>query len=528
MKLLIVDDEPLIQKRLEQLIVSSPLGIHSVLSTSDSVEAMELLKEQAPQILITDIRMPQISGLDLARYVYENQLDTLVIFITGYSDFEYAKSGIAYQVFDYLLKPIDEKGAIQSVKKAIHAVLEKQKHDDIHNLFQNYFSTHFHSARRQFIEKLLFHPLTQTKEQLLSIQKQFRMDAASFCLCAIHFTCGNNYGEEFYYSYMTEQYLTRNFQDFLTYPFGETIYILWMCEHSAPPVSDMYERFLEIKERLEQSYPITVFAGISDFADDLSQIPFLRKQVTRCLENADVNASSHITFFSDLPDALVHEEYFDIIQSITQLIRLIRLGEKEPVRKEYEKILKQFDGRPESYISETVSLIISNILLFIQDLSLPPTESAKIENNILAPLREQTDVRLKLQYLQYWIDFIVDWVSDTQAAEQNHLIQRIYDYIDANYADSIGLASLSDHVNRNPSYLSRFIKQNTNKNFSQILTERRMEEAKNLLRSTNLKIPQIAEKTGYPNVRYFTRVFHSQFSMSPTDYRNITSTFFNS
>lgn len=528
MKLLIVDDEPLIQKRLEQLITSSPLGLHTVLSTSDPCEAMELLKEQSPQILLTDIRMPQISGLDLARYIYENQLDTLVIFITGYSDFEYAKSGIAYQVFDYLLKPIDEEGAVRSIRKAINAVLEKQKHEELHNLFQNYFSTHFASARRQFIEKLLFHPVTQTNEQLLSIQKQFQMDTDSFCLCAVHFTCSSSFDEEFYYSFMAEQYLTRSFQDFLTYPFGDTVYILWMHGTPVPSVSDIYQRFQTIKEKLEQSYPITIFAGISDFSEDLSQIPYLRKQVTRCLENACLKSNTPITFFRDLPDTLVREEYFDIIQSITKLIRLIRLGEKDPVRKEYEKILEQFHGRPESYISEAVSLIISNILLFIQDLSLPPTEAAKIENNIVAPLRQQTDVQLKLQYLQYWIDYIVDWINDTQAAEQNHLMQTIYDYIDANYSDSIGLASLSDHVNRNPSYLSRFIKQNTNKNFSQILMERRMEEAKNLLRGTNLKIPQIAEKTGYPNVRYFTRVFHSQFSMSPTDYRNITSTFFNS
>lgn len=104
MKLLIVDDEPLILKRLEQLIVSSAVGIHEVYATSNPAEALEMLKECAPQILITDIRMPKVSGVDLARYAYENQMQTLVIFVTGYSDFEYAKSGIAYQVFDYLLR----------------------------------------------------------------------------------------------------------------------------------------------------------------------------------------------------------------------------------------------------------------------------------------------------------------------------------------------------------------------------------------------------------------------------------------
>lgn len=94
-----------------------------------------------------------------------------------------------------------------------------------------------------------------------------------------------------------------------------------------------------------------------------------------------------------------------------------------------------------------------------------------------------------------------------------------------NYKDAIGLTSLAEYVNRNPSYLSRFIKQQTNKNFSQILTERRIDEAKSLLRTTNLKIPQIAEKTGYPNVKYFTRVFNTQVSMSPADYRKITTAF---
>lgn len=526
MKLLIVDDEPLILKRLEQLMSSSAVGIHEVYATSNPSEAMELLQEHAPQILITDIRMPKVSGVDLARYVYENGMQTLVIFVTGYSDFEYAKSGIAYQVFDYLLKPIDEEESLNTVKKAVSTIQEKQKHDEIHSLFQNYFSTHFLAARRQFLEKLLFHPLTHTREQLLSIQKQFRMDAEAFCLCAVRFTCSSGFGEDFYYSYMTEQYLNRSFQDFLTYPFGDTIYLLWMGQ-GTPSAPVMYGRFQKIREKLELNYPIQVFAGISDFTDDLSQVQLLRKQVARCLEYTQHKGAAPIAFFSDLPDTLVHEEYFDMIHSITKLIRLLRLGEKETVQEEYAKIMRQFQGRQDSYISEMIDLITSNILLFIQDLSVPSTELAKMERQILVPLRQQTDVQLKLQYVQYWMDYLADWIFDAQAAEQNRLMQSIYDYIDTHYADSIGLASLSEHVNRNPSYLSRFIKQQTNKNFSQILTGRRMEEAKSLLRGTSLKVPQIAQKTGYPNVRYFNRVFHSHFSMSPTDYRKVTAAFFN-
>ena len=282
-------------------------------------------------------------------------------------------------------------------------------------------------------------------------------------------------------------YLNRSFFDFLTYPFGDMIYMLWLPQNGQPAVSAMYGRFQEIREKLEMNYPVRVFAGISDFTDDLSKVQLLRKQVARCLEHTAQKGAAPIAFFSDLPDAFVHEEYFDMVHTITKLIRLLRMGEKVPVQQEYEKITRQFQGRTDSYISEMIDLITSNILLFIQGLSIPSTELAKMERQILVPLRQQTDVQLKLQYVQYWLDYLVDWIFDAQAAEQNRLMQSIYDYIDANFGDSIGLASLSEHVNRNPSYLSRFIKQQTNKNFSQILTGRRMEEAKSLLRTTSLR-----------------------------------------
>ena len=188
MKILIVDDEPLIQIKLEDLLKKNLNGNYKVFSTSDSYEALEILKEQKPQILLTDIRMPRITGVDLAKYVFESQMHTAVLFITGYSDFEYAKSGIDYHVFDYLLKPIEDEKAIRSVKKAISYVSEYQKHEEMYSLFQNYFSNHFEMARKQFIEKLLFLPLTESKEQFNNIQRQFNMMAESYCLCAITFS----------------------------------------------------------------------------------------------------------------------------------------------------------------------------------------------------------------------------------------------------------------------------------------------------------------------------------------------------
>ena len=105
------------------------------------------------------------------------------------------------------------------------------------------------------------------------------------------------------------------------------------------------------------------------------------------------------------------------------------------------------------------------------------------------------------------------------------LIEQIKSFIYDNFHKPLGLTEIADHLHRNPSYISRFIKQQTGQNLTQILTEVRMSHAKTLLKNTNLKISHIAQKTGYPNQQYFNRIFTEQEGMSPSDYRKITQTF---
>lgn len=98
-------------------------------------------------------------------------------------------------------------------------------------------------------------------------------------------------------------------------------------------------------------------------------------------------------------------------------------------------------------------------------------------------------------------------------------------YIKSNYNQSISLTSVSEYVQRNPSYVSRLIRQHTGKNFTMILTEKRVEASKRLLKETDKKITDISDLVGYPNQRYFNRVFSSYVGMAPNDYRKITQTF---
>ena len=107
MKILIVDDEDIQRQKLVQLISESPLSFSDILCAPEVPTAIDIIETHHPDIVLSDIRMPVKNGLDLAQYVKETYPEILVILITGYSEFEYAQAAIRYNVFDYILKPID-------------------------------------------------------------------------------------------------------------------------------------------------------------------------------------------------------------------------------------------------------------------------------------------------------------------------------------------------------------------------------------------------------------------------------------
>ena len=125
MKLLIADDEQTIRNGLLSLPWKN-IGIEEVYQAENGLAAKEILKAERIDIVISDIKMPGLSGLELAEYIKECSMDTAVIFLTGYSDFEYARRAIRNQVSDYLLKPIRRKDILETVERVLQALERKR------------------------------------------------------------------------------------------------------------------------------------------------------------------------------------------------------------------------------------------------------------------------------------------------------------------------------------------------------------------------------------------------------------------
>ena len=159
LRAIVIDDEESIRFLIQNRVAFSGLDIQFVGEAEDGEAGMEIFRNTKPDIVLTDIRMPGITGIELAKQINQMDYGAKIVFLTGYAEFEYARYGIEYKVFDYLLKPVDEQEAIKCINRAISAFHAEQKHTEMYQIFQDYFVKNQELIRQQFVEKLFFQPV---------------------------------------------------------------------------------------------------------------------------------------------------------------------------------------------------------------------------------------------------------------------------------------------------------------------------------------------------------------------------------
>ena len=185
MKILIVDDEDIQRQKLVQLISESPLSFSDILCAPEVPTAIDIIETHHPDIVLSDIRMPVKNGLDLAQYVKETYPEILVILITGYSEFEYAQAAIRYNVFDYILKPIDAESTLSCIRHAIAKLEASRRRESNYEVLRSYFNENESYIRKQFLQELIFWSSPMSEEQLLVQKNLLHIDIRDFRLVVI-------------------------------------------------------------------------------------------------------------------------------------------------------------------------------------------------------------------------------------------------------------------------------------------------------------------------------------------------------
>lgn len=530
-KVLLVDDEALIREAISENIQWEEMGFSFMGACENGKQAIEMIEKEQPDLLLTDINMPFVDGMELTKYVYENYPDTKVIIISGFDEFEYAKNAVKYQVLEYILKPItpmEFSQTLQRVKKLFDERRESQR--DMKKIRSAYVSN-LPTLQGRYLHHLLNG--TVDYEKLQEKQEELRLNLRAEC-----YNTALVEGDSL--EPFTKQYA--NVKDelalFAIYNITAEIVaeegcgIVFQSMEEKTVIIFMGTNKKILKEKMNQILP-RIRAAIEEFLN--IQVTIAVGKTVFSVEGlsdsfAKTKSALEYKFMLGGNQTIAAEEYeeirnsakrMDIFEWASRIATAIRTNKEEDIITRTREFISQIKI---SYVNKNRSIVyVQNLLLSVINL-LDMTE--ELEEEVYA--RERTFVNEIYQFdnldaitgkLTEIFFVISKGMSNQRDSYGKRQALLALDYIEEHYADSeVTLNSVCNSLAMSTSYFSSVFKNHTGETFIEALTKKRIEKAKVFLEQTNKKTYEIAELVGYSDAHYFSITFKKITGKTPTEY----------
>lgn len=514
-KAIIVDDEKLIRMGMRKAIPWSSIGIGEVFVAKSGKEALEIIKENKPEIMITDINMDEMSGLTLIEGVQEIIPDIRVLVLTGYDKFEYARQCIKLKVNDFFLKPIDEEALMEAVKKQV-SYLEENRTVKQADLNLNRAKA---VAEQLNIEKFL---RNLVHKRILNQDEQIKI-----------FSCKYNYDKN---QPMQVAIIVPTL--YLDNGRAEGNFIALSIKNICIGMVDAQNRgmtFADDYGRIVIAYFLNKQKGsILEWIQELNEI--LNDEYNKKPKVVVGNPVTGVEFlnfsYNDAVNLLKFEkeEFNDIIQTKNAQRRdnlfrevfaemknamCVNIGDSEKVLSIFSRFCQATDSYnlSDSYIRKCCFEMASSVYyVFICNSG----EEADVRLSVLIKglLNVKGDEMFDLIRL-----FLTKLLGGKEDQNVHEIVDKAKHYIKEHLADELSVSNLASGLYITPNYFSRLFKKVTGEGCNEYIVRKRIEKAKLLLETTNLKTYKIAMIVGYRDTNYFSLAVKKNTGMSPTKYR---------
>lgn len=496
-QVLIAEDEPLILDNIAKKTEKASPCIHVAGKAQSGQEALDLLKRDAFDILITDIEMPGMSGLELIRQVRELYPSLRVVILSGYSNFEYARTALRYGIEDYLLKPLDQETLTELLTTLCLQIREEKK-----------------ALRREILSLALTSGSDDSAPPSL-----FAGDS----LCLIYLSLGNPVSS---HNTMpptlnrTFKALWEKFQLEDCFRNAREVEHVWIIDEKSPMQKFLilhlsgknspaeYFRIL-ISNYLERNlggfpYTLLIYAAPVSYHQLWEKAEFLRNilmEYARCFTQMSAIVSEAELPASDADSDVLKD--MDLLFSITDITRYLQ---------HIHSTLPDTLNLPSSVLEHCAELIYDSMA---KNFQIDPQECTCAKNAFLSTLPAMQSPELCMHNLDASLHEL--WESVAMPVTGSILCHKIAQYIELNLKKQFSLTDLADHFGYTPSYINRIFKKEYGLSPLQYLTSLKITRAKELLRSnTEINIRHVAEAVGYEDSRYFSRIFKNETGMTPS------------
>lgn len=526
-RILIVDDEKLIRKGLIAKLAHNDVCHSWIGEAGNGQEALDIIKSEKPDIVITDIKMPVMDGIQLIRHCYENFPGIKFIIMSGYAEFSYAEQALNMGVSAYILKPIDDENLVKSInrveKELSYSKSAMKNARDVAALGKD----RDRLLREQTLNKLFHSARIFDREKLLEqIGLKACEDGCFYMLAVIHVDSSSYYQSPFNYDDLVLiKFSIKNILEEIQSNCGKIIVdnqkdinqvlILFHGDDSRKVKACCSQYIRNVYSKIRMYLHLSLTIGISGVENKLTSEIY--RQARLAYEQRLILGGNQIFFFEKVASSSlinIPEHKFKLLQ------RCMEISDFNGIKCILDDIFlsKEATDMAGVYIRLAYSEVISCLLRVCNNYGVKnPADSEFLSGEVIDYLEDSEQISI---YLYTMITDILDG-KKTEVNDCKAIVEEIKAYINNNYDKDIMVGDLAKKYAVNPDYLSSLFKQETGKNIIRYHTEIRIERACKLLAETQTKISDISYSLGYDDRQYFNRVFKKITGMSPSDYRNV-------
>lgn len=496
-QIVLVDDSRAIRDGLSRHVPWEELGFKLVGSANRAQAAIQLIESNCVDVLLTDIVMDAMTGLDLIYFAKLINPDIRVIILSAYDKFEYAQKAIQLGADCFLTKPVD----LGELKKELLSIKESLLQSDAMRRKNMLFVD---MARRHFFAQLLdggFKTDRDIRENAKQIELEF--PTGSYALAKWDLSSGAPLvpGEmERALSHIDGAMAIQNEPE-------SAIFIIFTQQ----------QKLADNVDALAKALGREFFAmGVSGLHIDLSEFSTAMDEALHTLEYSRLNGKNSICLYSDLKPPLRKEAVLLPPEQEAELLRCL----SEQDQAGYERAILEIISGAAGSCGAVRERCLSILLITGRHIGQVARGGEFVQN--LELLQNAPDKEI-LDYLQRYAANVFNKLHIEHKKVSNQIVDRAMQYILEHYSENITLDKLSEQVYVNPMYLSRLFKEKAGVSYIEYLTEVRIENAKRLLSDLSLRIYDIVEMVGYDSRKHFGKIFKEHTGLSPKEYRNSLS-----
>lgn len=534
-KVFLVEDEMVIRRGIKNSIDWEKEGYIFCGEASDGELAYPMIIKEKPDILITDIRMPFMDGLELCKLVKKELPNIKILILSGYDEFDYAKEAIRLGVTEYLLKPISSGKLLEALNGVSESIRREKEDKDLVRKYMEEMRENTEHEKQKFFEQMIAGNLSMADALETGKKYEMNLSAGMYNLLLFRFTLGKEnrksrelLGEA---EYAIEK-LTERLEYVFEFQRGvESWAFLLMADNEEQMSERVKELSKDLEEIMKNYSTIAYFGGIGQPVARLRELEESFREAERALA---------ARFTMEL-NRIISVEDIRMAQNVDTLddIEITSFGEIEKTRTMLEKFLNnwaedEIDEFVDVYINELPEENLKSVLMrqyIIMDAYIVMMSFCEkiegIEGEMQAQSEELKNSMKTIQTLEEIKNYIrmllkkIIGVRDTISGRRySDIIEIAKDQIRKTYmSDEISLNTIAAEVGMSPSYFSSIFSKEMGKTFVEYLTEIRMDRAKELLMCSSMKTSEIGYEVGYKDPHYFSYIFKKTQNCTPKEFR---------